>query len=82
VNTLVNVAVREEVLSYSDSSASRLTTAGKVGMFDYNGAGQMIDDFTVIQPSATTLYTVGGTTGAMAGANQGGKDVFLLLYLP
>jgi hypothetical protein len=71
-----------EVLSFTDSSASRLSAAGRVGMFDYNGAGQPIDEFTVIQPSTTTLYTVGGTTGSLAGGNQGGKDVFQLRYRP
>jgi hypothetical protein len=35
------------VASYNDSSSSALTASGKAGIFDYNGAGQPLDNFWI-----------------------------------
>jgi hypothetical protein len=53
-----------QVLSFSDSSSSALTAAGKAGMVDYNGAGQPIDRFVVTDPPAGSGGTGGGTPDA------------------
>lgn len=45
-----------EVIHFTDSSASALTAGGKAGIFDYNGAAQPLDDFTV--GTATTASPV------------------------
>lgn len=54
----------ETVIEYSDSSSSRLNGT-KVGIFDYNGAGQPIDDFVVAKgPQASDNFDTGTTLGA------------------
>lgn len=40
-----------EVIHYNDSSTSALTSSGKMGIFDYNGTGQAVDNFFIMAGS-------------------------------
>ncbi len=54
-----------KVIEYSDSSSSRWASGNKVGIFDYNGAQQPIDDFVVVDgPDGSDNFDTGTSLGS------------------
>jgi hypothetical protein len=68
------VVDQTEVIHSSDVSSGALTSTGKAGIFDYNGAGQPLDHFSVVGPDSPTG---GGSTGGSTGGVSQFLDPFV-----
>jgi hypothetical protein len=65
-----------EVIHFTDSSTSAIKVGGKAGIFDYNGAAQPLDDFTVGAAAASSPLVVAADDFTYSGALSPGWTVW------